>query len=311
IIEIKREEVNIVIKHPIIGILLTIILASGCGVLRSEFYRGETHYLYNQGNQAYKAGEFNRARECFQQVIKADPGYARGFAGLGNLALIKGDFDEAIRCYSQAMTLEPGLEETLLPLMLVAKEQQARQPVVNCGMDLRKVLTLLSNGRENELENLLSRDVPLELVAKDTLSITLEELVKLRSLVVERVDAGGSSPRCRLFFGYFLFYADQRDWLAAKVLENAAKDVSGRDQQHAYEITGKLYERMGQEKKAANAFLKAVKAGMPLAEVAPFLAKIYGVPVEKITIVSSPSKKNEKAAPSVEATSLSSGTVGQ
>jgi len=290
---------------------LTITLASGCGVLCSGFYRGETHYLYNQGSHAYKAGEFDRARECFQQVVKVDPRYARAFAGLGNLALIKGDFDEAIRCYSQAMTIEPGLEKTLIPLVLVAKEQQARQPVVNCGVDLRRILTLLSNGRENELENLLSGNVPLELVAKDTLSLTLEELVKLRTLVVERVDSGGGSPRCRLFFGYFLFYADQRDWLAAKVLEDAAKDVSGRDQQDAYMITGKLFERMGQEKKAANVFLKAVKAGMPLAEVAPFLAKIYGIPVEKIITVSGPSNKDEKAVPSVEATSLSSGTVGQ
>lgn len=177
--------------------------------------------------------------------------------------------------------------------------------------DKGKVLTLLTNGTEDELENLLSKDVPLELVAKDTLSLTLEELLKLRALIVKRVDAGGGSHRYRLFFGYFLFCSDQRDWLAAKVLEDAAKDVSGRDQQDAYMITGKLYERMGQEKRAANAFLKAVNAGMPLAEVVPFLAEIYGIAVEKITTVSGPSKKNKKAVPSVEATSLSSGTVGQ
>ena len=67
---------------------------------------------------------------------------------------------------------------------------------------------------------------------------------------------------------------------------------------------------------AVSACLKAVEAGRPLSEMAPFLADIYGLPLEEITKVppslpENNSKETEAQAPSVDATALSSGTVGQ
>ncbi len=81
-------------------------------------------------------------------------------------------------------------------------------------------------------------------------------------------------------------------------------------------MLGKLYNRMGQEDKAVSAYLKAVGAGLSMSKVSPFLANIYGIPIEEVTRVSLPVAEEEiekpgVTGPSVEAPSLSSGTVGR
>ena len=284
----------------------------GCGTLSSEFYKGETAYLYNQGCSSYKAGEYEKALEYYQRVVKLDPGYAQAYAGLGNLALIKKKHDDAQHCYKKAIELDPELKDKLLPLMLAAMEQKVRQPLIECGLDLKKVLDFLSSGKEKELERLLTQNVPIDLLAKDTVSITLKERDDLNRLIIDYAYSGKGFKRLRLFTGYFLFYSEKKDWLAANVLSNSVKDVSKTDQQDAYMKLGKLYERMGQEDRAVGAYLKATYAGLPMAEVAPYLARIYGVPLEDITsATATPDEKQDKSHPSVSATGLSSGTIGK
>jgi len=166
------------------------------------------------------------------------------------------------------------------------------------------------------LEGLLSTDVPLELLARDTISLTLKKLAELQKLIASHANRGRGSLRLRLFYGLFLFYSHEQDRLAAKVMEEVAKDLSGEEQQEAYIKLGRLYERTAQENKAISAYLKAVKAGRPMKEVTPLLADIYGVPVEEITRVSTSQEKGEGKAPkhsgpTVEATGLSSGTIGR
>jgi len=107
-------------------VLFALVILSGCGLLRSEFFRGETGYLYNEGLMAYKAGDFDKALEYFERVTKKDPHYARALAGLGNVALIRGEFGKAEGYYRQAMDIEPGLKKMLLPLFMAAKERKAR-----------------------------------------------------------------------------------------------------------------------------------------------------------------------------------------
>jgi len=265
---------------------------------------------------AYKAGDFDKALEYFERVTKKDPHYARALAGLGNVALIRGEFGKAEGYYRQAMDIEPGLKKMLLPLFMAAKERKARQPLIECDVDLKRVFTLLSTNREKELEGLLSTDVPLELLARDTISLTLKKLAELQKLIASHANRGRGSLRLRLFYGLFLFYSHEQDRLAAKVMEEVAKDLSGEEQQEAYIKLGRLYERTAQENKAISAYLKAVKAGRPMKEVAPLLADIYGVPVEEITRVSTSQEKGEGKAPkhsgpTVEATGLSSGTIGR
>ena len=299
-------------------VLFALVNMSGCGLLRSEFFRGETGYLYNQGLKAYKAGNFDKALEYFERATKKDPHYARALAGLGNVALIREEFDKAERYYRQTMDIEPGLKKEILPLLMAAKERKARQPLIECGVDLKKVFTLLSTNREKELEGLLATDVPLDLLARDTISLTLKELAELQKLIASHADRGRGSLRLRLFYGLFLFNSHQQDRLATKVMEEVAKDLSGEEQQEAYIKLGRLYERTARENKAISAYLKAVKAGRPMNEVAPLLADIYGVPVEEIIRVST-SQEQENAegeppmhsGPKVEATGLSSGTIGR
>lgn len=301
-------------------ILLMVCLAAfflcGCGTLRSEFYRGETDYLYNQGCSSYKAGEYEKAFEYYQRVVKLDPEYAQAYGGLGNLALIKKKYDDAQRCYKKAIELDYKLKKKLLPLMLSAMEQKVRQPLIECGLDLKKVLELLSADKEKELERLLTKNVPIDLLSKDTVSITLKERDKLNKLITDYAYSGKGSTRLRLFIGYFLFYSEERDWLAANVLSNTVKDIPETDQQDAYMKLGKLYERMGQEDRAVIAYLKATNAGLPMAEVAPYLARIYGVPLEDImsdlpSATATPDEKQDKSHSSVSATGLSSSTIGK
>ena len=307
----KDPRFKILFFFAVISLLFPLL--SGCGGLRSEFFRRETQYLYNQGSRAYRSGEFDKARAYFRQVVKLDPGYARAHAGLGNTALVRGDFDEAEQRYRRAMELEPGLEKKLKPLLTACLEKKARQPLEKCGLDLGKVLALLSGDNGKGLDKALSRDVPLDLLSRDTLSLTLKELVKLRDIILEKARSGTGSYRCRLFYGYFLFNSDGQERLAARVLEGVAEEAPVKERQKIYMMTGRLMEKMGENSRAAGAYLKAVDAGLPMSEAAPSLSRIYGVPAEEITAASSlagDSEKEEEQGPVIGAAGLSSGVIG-
>ena len=53
---------------------------------------------------------------------------------------------------------------------------------IECGLELKKVLELFSSGKEKELEHLLTKNVPIDLLAKDTISITLYAALCMKRL---------------------------------------------------------------------------------------------------------------------------------
>ena len=67
---------------------------------------------------------------------------------------------------------------------------------------------------------------------------------------------------------------------------------------------------------AYSGYLKATNAELLMAEVAPYLARIYGVPLEDITsdlpsATATHDEKQDKSHPSISATGLFSGRIGE
>lgn len=269
--------------HLLLYFLLTVLIIGGCGPFRTEIYRGETYHLYTKGAAAYKKGDFDGAFTIFQRTTEKDPAYARAYAGMGNIALIREDFAAAEQYYRRAIEIEPELESSLIKYLLLAVKQNQREPILKCGADLKTVYTLLSKGKRAAIEKLLSCDMPLALLARDTISLTMTELAGLEKMIVTHARTGRGSARFRLLLGYFLFHSSQNDRLAAEVLEEAVKKAGTEDQQEAWMMLGRLYERMGLRDQALDAFHRSIRAGQPLFNVAPYLAGIYRVPIEDIT----------------------------
>jgi predicted Zn-dependent protease len=67
-------------------------------------------------DQLYQAGKFPEAVSAYQSLIRADPGSAEAWAGLGKSLLQMHDSKEAISCLSRALQLKPGQDETKIAL---------------------------------------------------------------------------------------------------------------------------------------------------------------------------------------------------
>jgi tetratricopeptide (TPR) repeat protein len=239
--------------------------------------------LYEQANQAYRSGEFDEARDCFQKCIDMDPRYARAHAGLGNVALIRGDFETAEACYHRAVELEPELEKILLPLRVTIQMKTFQRALQKADINLRKVYGLLSKGQLDKLEQALTRNVPFDLLIGETLSLTLEERGRLQEMVVERTRSLKDPLRCRLFYGYYLLPTEQYAQLALTAFESAVDKIPEQEQQDVYMRMGRLYEHTGSKNRAVDAYRNAVRAGRPMTEVAPLLSGIYGIPANRVT----------------------------
>lgn len=62
--------------------------------------------LYNSGLDAEEAGDLERARDLFQQALKADPKYCDAMDNLGLMYRRAGLLDEAIGWYRKSLTLQ-------------------------------------------------------------------------------------------------------------------------------------------------------------------------------------------------------------
>ena len=262
--------------------VLCLFIASGCGMLRSEFFRGETAHLLEKGNRHYRSGEFKEAEALYQEAIRLDPGCAPGHAALGNIAYVRGEFQAATACYKRAMKLDPELEKPLSPLVLDALRMKERRELEACGADLPQVLALLSSGREGEVETLLSKGVSVVMLARHRSSLSPRNQERLLGLALERALSGSVPGRCALLYGHLLAAAERRAFLAARLLESAAEQAEGEDRQEAYMALGALSIRMGRENEAAWAYGAALRAGCPRDEVMPLLANLYGMPADAV-----------------------------
>jgi len=292
-----------------IALFLCLALASGCGVFRSELFRGETLHLLDKGNRHYRSGEFQEAGACYRKAAEVDPECARAHAALGHVAYVKGDFLAAADCYEQAVDLDSELEKLLAPLLMDALRMQEKRELEACGARLQEVLELLFSGREGEVESVLSRDVSAAMLARHMTSLSSRDRERLLGLAEDKARTGTIPPRCALLYGHVLAADERHGVLAARLLESAAKRVEGEEQQKAWMTLAALHVRLGRESEAAWAYEAALEAGCPRDKVLPLIARLYGMPASAVA----PKEQGEsgepgdgdEAAPSV----LSHGTL--
>ncbi|MBC2735945.1 MAG: tetratricopeptide repeat protein [Desulfobacteraceae bacterium] len=264
-------------------LLLQTILFS-CRGLRTEIYREETRHRYNQACKLYKQGDYQTARSELENIIGLDPDYGQAHAALGNLALIGEDYAGALAYYQEAVAVDPELEADLRPLIMVAGAHEARAPLQKAGVGLDQIYQLIMGDRRAEVEALLAKDIPLQLLANDTMGITPGRLGAMQRKLAEAENPMIGSVRYRLFSGYFLFYGQNDDALATAVIHSAVDGAAGRERQEALVVLGKLHARQGETNEAVDAYLAAVDAGLPMTEVAHHLARVYRVDIESILL---------------------------
>jgi tetratricopeptide (TPR) repeat protein len=262
-------------------LLLQTILFS-CSGLRTEIYREETRHRYNQACKLYKQGDYQTARSELETIIGLDPYYGQAHAALGNLALIGEDYSDALIHYQAAVAVDPELEAELRRLFMVARAHKEREPLQKAGVGLDQMYSLIMADRTAEVEALLDQDIPLQLLANDTMGITPGRLGEMQRKLAEAENPMIGSVRYRLFSGYFLFYGKNDDALATAVIHSAVDGAAGRERQEALVVLGKLHERRGETNEAVDAYLAAVDAGLPMTEVAHHLARVYRVDIESI-----------------------------
>jgi len=264
------------------GLILLSYVLWGCGGLRSEIYREETAHGYKAACQHYKQGDYEAAKSGFDNVIALDPDYGPAHAALGNLALIREDYPGALTHYQAALTADPELETEVQPLIMVASAHKARAPLQKAGVTLTQIYPLVMADRTAEVEALLEKDIPLQLLARDSMGITPGKLGEMRAKIAEKADPLKGATRYRLFMGYVLFFGETDDAKAAALVESAVPQALEKDQQEAFVVLGQLRERQGEPNAAVDAYLAAVDAGLPLTDVAHHLARVYRVDIESI-----------------------------
>jgi hypothetical protein len=201
---------------------------------------------------------------------------------LGNLALIGEDYPSALIHYQAAVAVDPELEAELRRLIMVARAHKEREPLQKAGVGLDQMYPLIMAERTTEVEALLDQDIPLQLLANDSMGITPGQLGELQHKIAETADPLMGSVRYRLFLGYLLFFGHIDDARATAMIQSVVEEVSGRDRQETLVIMGQLYERRGKANEAVDAYLAAVDAGLPMTEVAHHLARVYRVDIESI-----------------------------
>ncbi len=118
------------------------LLFTGCTQLRTEFYRNETGHLYTVGCTLYSQGDYQAAREVFEELITLDPDYGPAYVSLGNLAMIDEQYEQACDYYERAIAHDPELEKDILPFLAVSTMHRERKPLVDRGIDLASALSV-------------------------------------------------------------------------------------------------------------------------------------------------------------------------
>jgi tetratricopeptide (TPR) repeat protein len=90
----------------------------------------ETRRLYEEGNQARLAGDYEAAQLLLEQAVRGCPDSAACWWALGHVLLNMGDFDHAIARMNKACELEPDNLRYLLDLAksleMLGEYEQAR-----------------------------------------------------------------------------------------------------------------------------------------------------------------------------------------
>jgi protein O-mannosyl-transferase len=71
---------------------------------------------YNLGRLYLDLGDWAKAQETFQDLLKYNPRNVMGWAALGEVYLNKANLAEAEKCYKTALALQPEAEQVLILL---------------------------------------------------------------------------------------------------------------------------------------------------------------------------------------------------
>ena len=265
-----------------LSVFALLLLLQACSGFRTEIYREETLYRFNEACKLYKQGDYKAARSDLEDVIALDPDYGPAHAAMGNLALIGEDYSGALMHYQEAVAVDPELEAELRPLIMVASAHNERASLHKAGIGLNQIYPLIMADRAAEVEAQLAKNIPLQLLANDTMGISPGRLGELQRKVSETAGPLNGSVRYRLFLGYLLFFGQSDDAMATAMIQSAAGEAAGSDRQEALVVLGQLYERQGEANTAVDAYLAAVNAGLPMTDVAHHLARIYQVDIASV-----------------------------
>jgi tetratricopeptide (TPR) repeat protein len=86
--------------------------------------RERARVLWAQGYEAYKAKNYERAEELYQNSHKADPTYAPAVNSLGNIALVRRDYVRSEKFFRDAAKLDPEYAPAAYNLVLVLDAQK-------------------------------------------------------------------------------------------------------------------------------------------------------------------------------------------
>ncbi|ALN84338.1 von Willebrand factor type A domain protein [Lysobacter capsici] len=84
------------------------------------------HERMEQGTQAYRKGEFERAAQLYQRSQGADAQY-----NLGNAMARQGRYEEAIKAYDSALKLQPGMADAIANKRAVEAAMKRKPPPKN------------------------------------------------------------------------------------------------------------------------------------------------------------------------------------
>lgn len=87
-------------------ILLWNLFLGGMGAATS-FDSSHLGSLFNQGCSLYQSGDFDGARQCFQEIVESGIRSATVYFNLGNAYFKNGEIGRAIACYRRAQVLSP------------------------------------------------------------------------------------------------------------------------------------------------------------------------------------------------------------
>jgi tetratricopeptide (TPR) repeat protein len=105
----------------------------------------DTRRLYDEGNQARIAGDYDKAQPLLEQAIRSCPDAADCWWALAHVLLNTGEFDYAISRFKKAIELEPSTVRYVLDLaksLEMLGEFEAARPV------LEKVIEMDPDSRE-------------------------------------------------------------------------------------------------------------------------------------------------------------------
>jgi tetratricopeptide (TPR) repeat protein len=229
-----------------------------------------------------------------------DPYYGQAHAAIGNIALIQGDNKTALVNYRKALHVDPELEKEMIPLIQTAVVKSTREPLIMAEVDLKKVHRLVMANQMSELETLLAKDIPLDVLAKDTFPVTPSEIGELVARIATITSPDEGSVRYRLFSAYLLYFSQQDLNLAVALIERAATQADNADIKKAYLVLGQMREQMGNFNLAVDAYLMAFQSGLPDAVAAEYISKVYGLDVESMRSKSESAQQELLLPPSIE-----------